>query len=188
MLFKNKLAIFDLDGTLFDTRNANFFSYKKALDKYEIYLDYEYFCKECNGKKYTTFLPDICGFNDERIKEIHEDKKLYYSEFLSKVKVNNELFDIIEQIKKKYYICLVTTASKKNTYDILSYFDKKEIFDLILTQDDIHNPKPNPEGFIRAIEHFKVLRENVIIFEDSDVGVEAALKCTSKVYIVKGFN
>ena len=29
----NKLAIFDLDGTLFDTGEVNFFSYQKALNK-----------------------------------------------------------------------------------------------------------------------------------------------------------
>ena len=37
---KNKLAIFDLDGTLFDTVPANFAAYERVLRKYGFSLDY----------------------------------------------------------------------------------------------------------------------------------------------------
>ena len=57
-----------------------------------------------------------------------------------------------------------------------------------LTQDDIENPKPNPEGFLKAMNFFSISKDNVIIFEDSDVGMDAALKCSNIVYKCFGYN
>ena len=185
---KNKLAIFDLDGTLFDTKKVNFLAYNKALEKYSVSIDYEYFCANCNGKKYTQFLPNINNFSEEELKDIHKNKKNLYSSFLEYATCNNHLFNVIEFIKKDYYITLVTTASRKNAYEILDKFHKTELFDYIQTQDDIRNPKPDPEGFLKVIDHYGIAKDDVIIFEDSDVGVEAALKCTDNVYVVKGYN
>lgn len=188
MQTKNKLAIFDLDGTLFDTKDVNYYAYKNSLSEYGVELEYKFFCDYCNGKKYNQFLPDICGFNDDRIDLIHNKKKEIYSKYICKARINENLFNIIELIKEDYYIALVTTASNKNTYELLNYFKKNSCFDLILTQDDIMNPKPDPEGFLLALKHFNVTSNNCIIFEDSNVGVQAALKVTSNIFVTKGYN
>lgn len=184
---KKKLAMFDLDGTLFNTCDVNFYAYREALKAFNIELDYEYFQRECNGKKYTQFLPEICGFADERLMEIHRLKKENYARFLSKAVINAELFDILEGIRNQYHIALVTTASKKNTMELLRAFHKEDTFDFILTQDDIEKPKPDPEGFLKVQAYFNVSAEDTIIFEDSEAGLAAALQCTKKVYMVKGY-
>ncbi len=184
---KNKLAIFDLDGTLFDTRNINFKAYQQALSYFNIDLNYEYYCKECNGRKYNSFLPQLCGFNDDRIEKIHNLKKQFYPNFLKYAVKNEALFDIIDGLKNDYYIALVTTASKKNTEEILNYFHL-HVFDLIITQENVKKPKPDPEGFLLAKNHFQIDEKHVIIFEDSSVGIEAAKKVTSHVYVVKGYS
>lgn len=182
-----KLAIFDMDGTLFNTNDVNYYAYKEALKKFQVSIDYEYYCNYCNGRHYTVFIPPLVNYNEEKSLEIHKIKKEAYSKYLNKVKVNHSLFDVIENIKDEYKIALVTTASKKNTYEILEYTKKKELFDLILTADDIKKMKPDPEGFLIAMKYFKVKKENCMIFEDSDVGIEAALKTGSSVFRIEKF-
>ena len=71
--------------------------------------------------------------------------------------------------------------------EILEYTKKKELFDLILTADDINNPKPDPEGFNKAIEYYNANPKDCIIFEDSEVGIEAALKSNATIYKVIKF-
>lgn len=46
-----KLAVFDLDGTLFDTKDVNFSAYSKVLEElgYKERIDYKYYCDYCNG-------------------------------------------------------------------------------------------------------------------------------------------
>ncbi len=181
-----KLAIFDMDGTLYNTNDVNYYAYNEALSKYNINLDYHFFCQYCNGRSYKVFLPQIVE-NQGIIEEIHNNKKTLYSKYLDKVKLNEHLFNIINLIKKEYKIALVTTASRKNTLDILEYTNKINLFDIILTADEITNPKPDPEGFLLAMNKINALPEETIIFEDSDVGIEAAVNTKATVFKINNF-
>lgn len=184
---KNKLAIFDLDGTLFDTKEVNFCSYKQAMKECGYDLEYEYFDKKCYGRYYKEFLPELIGNNEEVIERIHNLKKELYSKNLGKAKVNMHIFNIIDSIKDTYYIALYTTASKKNTEQVLSEFNKLEKFDYILTNERVKNKKPNPDGYCQIMEHYNISPENTMIFEDSDVGIEAARRSKANVFIVDKF-
>lgn len=182
-----KLAIFDMDGTLFNTNNINYYAYKEALSKYNVSIDYQYFCDFCNGRSYKVFIPPLVNNDIEKIEDIHKIKKNAYSKYLDKVKVNEHLFNIIDKLKEDYKIALVTTASKKNAYEILEYTRKKELFDLILTSDDIKRQKPDPEGFLLAMSEFDAKPGECIIFEDSEVGIEAAKKTNSNIFKIENF-
>ena len=106
-----KLAIFDLDGTLFDTKDVNYYAYRCALEQFGYTVDYGYYCKECNGKYYMDFLPQITTNNIDILKQMHDIKKASYSKYLKYAKANTHLFEIIRSIKTSYKIALVTTAS-----------------------------------------------------------------------------
>ena len=106
---------------------------------------------------------------------------------MNKVKVNERLIDILKSLKNEYKIALVTTASRKNTEEILKYTNMERDFDLILTAEDIMNPKPDPEGFLLAMSKFQSNSNETIVFEDSDVGVEAAETAGVQVYKVINF-
>jgi len=184
---KTKLALFDLDGTLFDTGEVNFMAYKTALEECGFSLDHDYYVDKCNGMQYKVFLPGIVGHNVEIMERVHIRKKALYESFLNRAKINKHLFSIARALKEDYYIAIVTTASKKNTMEILNYFHKTDLFDLILTQEDIQQPKPDPEGFLKAMEYFKINGENTVIFEDSQVGIMAAKECNATVMVVNQF-
>lgn len=183
-----RLAIFDLDGTLFDTKDVNYYAYKEAVGKYGYDIDYKYYCEYCNGRHYMDFLPQIVGTDDVILKAIHSDKKKLYSKYLDKAVMNEPLFQIIRGIRSECKVSLVTTASKKNCMEILNVFHVGELFDLILTHEDINKTKPDPEGFVKAMEYFHVNPKETVIFEDSDVGLEAAKKSGAYYYKTFGFN
>ena len=182
-----ELMIVDLDGTLFDTKEINFRAYKEALESYGYSIEYTYFCKFCNGKHYTDFLPYIATNDKKILIDIHEKKKQAYSKYLEYGRVNRALVDLIKN-RGSWKAVLVTTASRQNTYDILNHFELVGIFDAIITQEDITRPKPNPEGFFRAMEKYNITPEKCLIFEDSEVGIEAAEQTGGTVFVVKGYN
>lgn len=184
---KTKLAIFDLDGTLFNTERVNYLAYNTALAGFGCKIDYEYFCKECNGKYYKEFLPAIIGCSEIKLDVIHNLKKEAYTTNLKEAKINQVLFDLIESIKADYYLAVVTTASRKNCHDILDFYEKTQLFDLILTNEDVACMKPAPEGFIKAMDYFSISSGKTIIFEDSEVGVEAAKRSGAHVFCVDKF-
>lgn len=185
-----KLAIFDLDGTLYDTREVNFLSYQKALKEVGYEVDRDFFYEKCNGYHYKTFLPiimsDLQGEEHAEVlaakmEAVHVIKKASYASFLGHALENTFLFDMIESMRDTYHMACVTTASRKNTEEILDYTGRKELFDLILCQEDVTKKKPDPEGFLKAMEHYQAAPADTVIFEDSDVGIQAAMATGAKV-------
>ena len=183
-----KLVMVDLDGTLFDTKKVNYYAYKKAANTFGYDIDYEYYCKYCNGKHYLEFLPQITTEDRSILSKMHQIKKESYKSFLKYARPNKSLIDLLYIIKKNYKIALITTASRSNTMEILHEFRIEKLFDLILTQEDISKTKPDPEGYLKAMEYFSVIPAECVIYEDSIVGIEAAEKSGANVFIVKGFN
>lgn len=183
-----KVLMVDLDGTLFDTREANYYAYKEAIESYGYEIDYKYYCEFCNGKHYLDFLPQITTTDHQILSEMHRRKKMAYQKYLGYVRVNWALVDIIRSWRIEYKTALVTTASKDNTFDILKKFNLGEIFDLILTHEDVEKVKPDPEGYMKAMTFFDARPEDCIIFEDSEAGIEAAERSGANVFVAKGFN
>lgn len=191
MSLKNKLAIFDLDGTLFDTKDVNYNAYQNAIKMVEIdvKIDYNDFCNLYNGKNYREFLPKIIpDITEEQMKNIHNFKKNIYTKYLDKAKKNNLLFAILQEMKESFFLSVVTNASKKNVNEILEKFSVKDLFDLLITQEDVKNPKPSAEGFIKAMDYFNISKENTIIFEDSKIGIQAAINSGANYVKVYGYN
>ncbi len=182
----SKLALFDLDGTLFNTEDVNYLAYSKALKEVGKEMDYQYYCQYCNGRKYTEFLPQILS-NEQEIQQVHRKKKELYATFLDAAKINTHLFQLIQSLPKEYKIVIVTTASKKNTMDILEHFQVTQLFDDMITQEDIVHTKPNPEGFLKAMEKYQASKEETMIFEDSEVGILAAKKTGATVFKIEQF-
>lgn len=187
---KQYLALFDLDGTLFDTTEVNYLSYKHALEIHGGFsIEENYYKTICNGNHYKKYLPNIINSNDSiLIEQIHNTKKECYSNYLYAAKKNIHLFRIIESLKENYYIAIVTTASRKNTMDILKYFEVESFFDLILTHEDVQKVKPDPEGFLTAMSYFNILPENTLVFEDSELGIQAALASDATTFRIEKFS
>ena len=114
------------------------------------------------------------GISAEQIRRIHEFKKESYVKHLHAAKVHKHLFRVIESIRPYYQIALATTASRKNTEDILHYFQAAEKFDFLVTQEDVSKTKPSPECFLLAMRLAGVNCADTMIFEDSKEGIAAA--------------
>ena len=186
-----KLAVFDLDGTLFDTKDVNFSAYSKALEElgYTEKIDYMSYCDYCNGNSYKDFIPKILdAVSKESLEAIHKRKMELYPTFLGKARMNEGLFSLIRTIRGNYTVALATTASRQNVFDILDRFSVRDCFDIFVTKEDVTKVKPDPECFIRAMEKAGAGKEDTIIFEDSETGLLAAKASGADYLRVYGYN
>ena len=183
-----KLAMFDLDGTLFDTSMSNFYSYYDAIEKVCGHkIDKDFFLTKCYSRNYRSFLPDL-GVSEDRIKEVHDLKIKLYNDHLPIIKPNEKLLHIAKLMKADgTKLAIVTTSSRANADDILSYFGYEDLFDLLVTQETVSAPKPSPDGYLYAMKYFSAAPDECLIFEDSAVGVESALPCRTGLMKILGF-
>lgn len=90
-------------------------------------------------------------------------------------------------VRTAYHTAIVTTASRMNAYQLLKKSDCAGLFQLIITKEDVKKTKPDPEGFLLAMEHFHAACEDTVIFEDSDAGIEAAERAGVHCFVVTDY-
>ena len=54
------------------------------------------------------------------------------------------------------------------------FIELSKYFDYTVCKDDVSQPKPNPETFLKAADLMKVKPESCVVFEDGVAGMEAA--------------
>ena len=168
-----KAIITDFDGTLVNTFDANFYAYQEAFKQYGYVLNIEQY-NELYGLRYDD-LCDRLNIKEEHRKSIKELKKTLYPLFFNYLKLNDKLIQFIVYSKSQgIKTCIASTASRENLYNVLNYFDIKDLFDIIITGENVSKGKPNPEVYIKAMEMLECEPEEVLVFEDSIVGCEAA--------------
>lgn len=171
---QKRLALFDLDGTLVNTEEINFKAYKTALALSGIKLDQETF-QSWHGKRWDEFLPEVMGTQDmDAVQAVHKKKLGFYKTFIESGDLNDRLIDMLYAMKETFHIALVTSASRMNCMEILDFHELTDSFERIITGDDVARPKPDPEGFLKAMKYFDCGPEDTVIFEDSETGVQAA--------------
>lgn len=195
ILQKKKVIIFDLDGTLIDSVNIYNEVYsilvnditEKNISADQIQDDWDDFANQkipgdlfdnfliYLDKKYSTELHNIDilreMYNNIEYKCISE--KICYKEYAK---------DVVLKLKKQGYTLALATLSPKNVLEIynninqtlINEFKIKDVFDLIVTYEDVENTKPNPEIYLKILEKLNVSKEECLIIEDSLEGVTAA--------------
>ena len=169
-----KAIITDFDGTLVNTFNANFYAYHEAFKQYGYELTRDQY-KECYGLRYDAFCDKMSIKQDDR-KPIKELKKKIYPDFFDYLTINQNLLTFIRASHILYGIktCIASTATKENLYNVLKYFNIEDAFDIIITGENVSKGKPDPEVYLKALNLLECDNDEVIVFEDSEVGCEAA--------------
>lgn len=170
-----ELYISDLDGTLFNTKEANYLSYKEVFKQmFNVDLKRETY-DECFGLRIDDFLKKLNIDLDYKY-EIKELKSEIYEKHISDIELNVALFsELVKHKEQGNLIALATTASSKNVYNLLRNHCITSLFDIILTGEDVDKGKPDPEIYIKIMRKENVLPKNTYIYEDSETGIKAAI-------------
>ena len=169
-----KAIITDFDGTLVDTFEANLRAYQKAFAEVGLMLSPERY-RECFGYRYERFMSAMAIYDEGIAHKIKEAKKEHYPQFFGFLKPNNALIDFIASFKAMGgKTAIASTARKENLMNAVEYLGIGGIFDLIYAGADVKQGKPSPEIYLKSMEVLKVSPNETLIFEDSQVGIEAA--------------
>lgn len=181
-----KAFLFDLDGTLFDTIEANVHAYHQAFNEVGLTFD-EAKYRELFGLRYPEMMHSVAPLADQsQLAQVKQRKSYFYQESLHIVIPNDGLLALQASVRPTFKTALVSTASHNNVYSLLAYFKLGDLdFDTVITGEHVANGKPDPECYLQAIEHLQVTGSECCVFEDSEVGVQAAARSGAQVIRVQ---
>ena len=171
-----KLAIFDLDGVLYDSKEYHFNALNNALaevdEKYVIsYKDHLAIFDGMPTNKKLEVLKETKGLNSKYFKQIWTNKQLYTNTYLDTIEKNHELISNLKDLKKSNIKLVCASNSIESTVKkVLSKLGIIELFDMILSNEDVKNPKPHPEMYWKPMIEFGISPENTLVIEDSPIG------------------
>jgi HAD superfamily hydrolase (TIGR01509 family) len=173
---KLRALLVDLDGTLVDTAAANYAAYAKALAEIGVTVDQDSFDAAAKGRNWRHFLPTLlqaAGVTADPA-AVAERKKNLYPSFIPQARVNAPLIHLIGACRPLMRTGLVTTASRSNTLAVLAHHGLSDLFDIIVTGDEVACHKPDPEAYRLAVSRLALRPCDCLAFEDSDAGCASA--------------
>ena len=176
-----KLVILDMDGTMFDTEplwDKAFMETNKILG-YNVSEELHQKIIGSNGKTTEMILKNSLGedYPFQRFNELYFDTLI---NLVNKegIKIKPGLIELLNYlINNKYPIALASSSRKDIIYNDLEKAGiDKNIFNIIVSGDDLKDSKPNPEIFIKTCQKLNVKPSDSIVIEDSNNGIIAASK------------
>ncbi|MCX6329467.1 MAG: HAD-IA family hydrolase [Bacteroidia bacterium] len=172
-----KGLIFDLDGTLADTMPYHFEGWKKACIKYGADIDPAFLRKHTGSPGWIIASEIIkkCGLDGTvTIDQIVEEKLDQFHKIQPNVKPIKPVADIVRKYYRKLPMAVGTGGHREAVIRTLEITGLRKYFDIIVTANDVDNFKPHPETFLKCAELMNVDPAHIEVFEDGDLGIEAA--------------
>ena len=171
-----KAFLFDLDGTLADTAIVNARAYAAALAEVGVHVDVLELAQITSGKNWRQFLPALLESADIKVEPstIAERKSFLYVDMIGDILINTSLIMLLNISRPQIKTALVTTASSVNARAIMDCHDLTDLFDVVITGDDVGCHKPDPEAYLLAAQRLNLSPIECLAFEDSEIGIASA--------------
>ena len=169
-----KAIITDFDGTLVDTFEANLRAYQDAFHQVGLTLTVKKY-RECFGYRFDRFMTAMSVSDEIIATKIKESKKDAYPKYFTHLRPNYCLIELISTFHLMGgKTAIASTARKENLMNAVNHLGIVDHFDMIYAGVDVKQGKPSPEIYLKAMEALGVTPDEVMIFEDSPVGFQAA--------------
>ena len=97
-------------------------------------------------------------------------------------------FELLKQLKNKgLRLALVSTSRRKFIEILLSKLNIKDMFEVVISREDVKNLKPDPEAYNKALSLLNISCDNCITIEDSERGIKASTDANIKTIQVNDF-
>lgn len=173
-----KLAVFDMDGLLFDTERVLMEENAKVMAEHGYQQDYDEYVQTIGtaDEEFFRRLYEIHG-PDYPAEEIAEMSRMREVERMKRegVPVKPGIPELLAFFEEKGVPCCVATSTKRpEAEEFLRISGLAKFFSYVVTSGDVSRSKPDPDIFLLACEKNGTAPEDAMVFEDSQNGILAA--------------
>ena len=166
-------VIFDCDGVMFDSCQANINFYDHLLEHYGLPLmneDEVAFVHMNTAEKSVRYIFDGTPFTDEaQAYRMQVD----YTPFIRDMVIEPGLKNLLGKLKPRVGLAVATNRS--NTIEeVLEQNGLSRFFDIVVSSLDVENPKPHPESIHKILDFFDIGPDRAVYVGDSVIDLDTA--------------
>jgi beta-phosphoglucomutase family hydrolase len=167
--------LFDCDGTIADSMPLHYVAWRKALGEWNCEFDEKLFYA-WGGMPITEIIATLNMRNGLKmpVETVSERKESIYYELLPQLKVVPEVLEHIESQQGRIPFAVVSGSTKESVMASLASLKLLDRFDAMVCAGDYKKSKPDPEPFLLAAERLGVAPNTCLVFEDTEMGIQAA--------------
>ena len=168
-----KLYVFDLDGTLVDTRTDIALTIKEVLHAAGMDDVTEEKMKASIGGGARKAVEQLTGFSGDRLDSYEQIFNEKYDELCS----NNTVVyeggtELVKRLKSEGKIlAVITMKSRVPTIKILEHHGLLSLFDDVVTFDDVERRKPDPDSFYQLLKKHGLEADDALMIGDTTTDI-----------------
>ena len=178
--------IFDCDGTLADTMPLHFVAWQEVLTGYGIQFDENLFYSFA-GQPTVSIVSKLLqqqGLEGDPV-AIAQEKEQAFIDNLSKIKPIVPVVEIARHYRPSKPMGVGSGSGRDVVFQILDHIGLTNFFDAVVGAEDTERHKPEPDVFLEVARQIQVDPAACEVFEDADLGVEAARRAGMAVFDVR---
>lgn len=167
--------LFDCDGTIVDSMPLHYIAWKKALAEWNCSFEEDLFYA-WGGRPVTEIIAALNhrdGLNMP-VDAVARRKEDLYFELLPQIQAIPEVVEHIEAKHGHIPLAVVSGSRRDSVVGSLTALHLIDKFDVLVCAEDYARGKPAPDCFLVAAQRLGVPPEDCLVFEDTDLGIEAA--------------
>jgi len=167
--------LFDCDGTIADSMPLHYLAWKQALGEWHCEFSEDLFYAW--GGRPTTEI--ISTLNQAQALNMPVDavarrKEDLYFALLPQLKPVPEVLEHIEAQHGRIPFAVVSGSARDSVTASLDVLNLRDRFDTLVCAGEYQKSKPDPEAFLLAASKLGVAPTRCLVFEDTDMGIQAA--------------
>jgi beta-phosphoglucomutase family hydrolase len=166
--------IFDCDGTLADTMPLHWRAWEQVAAQHRFAITEERFYALA-GIPSRDILRDLG--REQRLDfdplAVARDKEQAYLALLDHVGPIDRILDIARAHRGRLPMAIASGGTRHIIERVLAHLDIRDLFDAVVTSEDVVRQKPSPDIFLEAARRLGVPPEACLAYEDAELGLQA---------------
>jgi HAD superfamily hydrolase (TIGR01509 family) len=170
-----KAYLFDCDGTIADSMPLHYLAWKKALGEWNCEFE-EHLIYAWGGMP----VAEIISMLNQKhglampVEIVARRKEALYFELLPQLKAVPEVLEHIEAEHGRTPFAVVSGSTRESVTASLVSLNLLDRFETMVCAGEYTKSKPDPEAFLLAAMKLGVVPEACLVFEDTEMGIQAA--------------